>query len=232
MKEIVKLINTFIIKYYDGQGHRLWKKNKNCELASSSWFVCSHSVLQHKTYESQGRQPMGSLILVTSSSVKIPDGSQAREEGLRLTPGSGGVVHPDQEGTAVGNTSPSSGSLWQNFLTAQRPKHKADSLYWKRVLLVTLKACPQWPPFPASPYLKITQTVKATPSTAEPRVQRQEPIGTFYIEILANISDTYSAACSRDIFLSQGCQEPWIGSPKDSFLEKGLLVAFQKENWS
>lgn len=35
MKEIVKLINTFIIKYYNGQGHRLWKKNKNCKLASS-----------------------------------------------------------------------------------------------------------------------------------------------------------------------------------------------------
>lgn len=103
MKEAVKLINTFIIKYYDGQGHRLWKKNKHCELASSSWFVCSHSVLQHKTYESQGRQPMGSRVLVTFSSLKIPDGSQAREEGLRLTPGSGGVVHHDQEGTAVGN---------------------------------------------------------------------------------------------------------------------------------
>lgn len=27
MKEIVKLINTFIIIYYNDQGHRLWKKN-------------------------------------------------------------------------------------------------------------------------------------------------------------------------------------------------------------
>lgn len=142
MKEAVKLINTFITKYYDGQGHRLWKKNKHCELASSSWFVCSHSVLQHKTSESQGRQPMGSIVLVTFSSVKIPDRSQAREEGLRLTPSSGGAVHHDQEGTAVGNPSPSSGSLWQNFLTAQRPKHKADSLYWKRVLVVTWRPVP------------------------------------------------------------------------------------------
>lgn len=61
MNEIVKLINTSIIKYYNGQGHRLWEKNKTCELASSSWFVCSHSVLQHKVSESQGRQPMRSI---------------------------------------------------------------------------------------------------------------------------------------------------------------------------
>lgn len=111
MKEIVKLINTLIIKYYNGQGHRLWKKNKNCKLASFSWFVCNHSVLQHNAYESQGRQPMGNRVLVTFLSVKIPDRGQAREEGVRLTRNSGGVVHHGQEGTALGYRSPSSGSL-------------------------------------------------------------------------------------------------------------------------
>lgn len=196
-------------------------------MASFSWFVCNHSVLQHNTYESQGRQPMGSRVLVTFLSVKIPDRGQAREEGVRLTRNSGDVVHHGQEDTILGYPSPSSGSLWQNVLTAQRPKQEADSLYWKKVLVVMVKACPWWSPSPAHPYLKIPQTLKATPPAAEPRLHRQESIGTFYIETPANISDTYSASCSRDIFLSQGHQEPRIGSTKDSFLERGLLVVFQ-----
>lgn len=45
--------------------------------------------------------PWEALHWLPSRLSKFPDGSQAREEGLRFTPGSGGAVHHNQEGTAV-----------------------------------------------------------------------------------------------------------------------------------